>query len=232
MCVCACVCSHIGNTFASTCSPAEWWDDDLLSARVWNVCECMGFLNILFALQHKLDAQCVPLNAIWMLLSWVVLLDVPSPVTAWNDWDLCAVAIMIFYLCVCVVFAWSSQAVSAFSPVERVLSAGTHMHSCMFSSAQTQHGQTWQTGRRVSGCTCGCTARRCAEIQTCIFTNVPRTQSHSSLSFSFCILFPSHARTHTTSAHSAQSPMVLGFNARLSVGGGSARRHAKMSPPH
>lgn len=29
-----------------------------------DVCECMGFLNILFALQHKLDAQCVPLNAI------------------------------------------------------------------------------------------------------------------------------------------------------------------------
>lgn len=70
---------------------------------------------------------------------------------------------------------------SPMTPVERVLSAGTHMHSCMYSSAQTQHGQTWQTGRRVRGCTCGCTARRCAEIQTCIFTNVPHI----------------HTRTHT-----------------------------------
>lgn len=50
-----------------------------------HACVMYGLLNISFALQHELDAQCVLLNALWMLANRVA--ECPLPNNR-KDWDM------------------------------------------------------------------------------------------------------------------------------------------------
>ena len=109
MCVCVCVrvcvCSHKGNTFTSTCSPAEWWDDNLLSARVWDVCGCMWMYGLFkYSVRIATQVGCAVRAAKCHLnaaqLSCAAGCPLPSDCLEWLRSVCCCNYDFFFYLCV------------------------------------------------------------------------------------------------------------------------------------